>query len=308
MNKKILMLTFFLILVANTQLLIAYSEPSQKDLANSKQLLTDNLQDKYIIIDKTGKQLTKEKYDSVNIITGNCIAVYINKKWGFLDSNGKFIIKPEFTDIRNFSGKIIGVLINNKWGMIDTNGKYIVQPKFDEIMPPSPMELITIKINNKWGMIDFTGKYIIKPDFEYVFNYNGQLTIVEQNGKYGILNIVNNSYIIQPQYDLLIPAFVSRGCILAKKHEKWGIIDTNGKMVLEPQFDEIMFPFSTDLISVKVNNKWGSIDKSGKYIIKPISDAPIKHERGFAIIKNKVPVEVPPDISPESPKVEDKCK
>lgn len=68
----------------------------------------------------------------------------------------------------------------------------------------------------------------------------------------------------------------------AMPHKKWGFIDKTGKMVIEPQFDDVLrdqyggcFPythrlfknFSDGLCAVRVGNKWGYIDKTGKMVI-----------------------------------------
>lgn len=68
----------------------------------------------------------------------------------------------------------------------------------------------------------------------------------------------------------------------AMPHKKWGFIDKTGKMVIEPQFDDVLrdqyggcFPythrlfknFSEGLCAVRVGNKWGYIDKTGNFVI-----------------------------------------
>ncbi len=37
---------------------------------------------------------------------------------------------------------------------------------------------------------------------------------------------------------------------------KWGLIDKTGKIVINPQFDDICY-FNEDKIAVKINGKWG---------------------------------------------------
>ena len=51
---------------------------------------------------------------------------------------------------------------------------------------------------------------------------------------------------------------------------KWGFIDKTGKIIINPQFDEVDF-FSEGLCAVKIGNKWGYIDKKGKYAWNPTS-------------------------------------
>ena len=50
--------------------------------------------------------------------------------------------------------------------------------------------------------------------------------------------------------------------------KKYGFIDKNGKVVIEPQFDNVS-AFSEGLAKVEKDGKWGFIHKSGKVVIEP---------------------------------------
>lgn len=56
-----------------------------------------------------------------------------------------------------------------------------------------------------------------------------------------------------------------------RKGDRFGFIDENRKMVIEPKYDDV-HPFSEGLASVKFNNKYGFIDETGKEVI------PLKYE------------------------------
>ena len=63
--------------------------------------------------------------------------------------------------------------------------------------------------------------------------------------------------------------------------EKYGYIDKNGKVVIEPQFD-YAYPFSEGLAHVNKDAKYGFIDKSGKVVIEPQFDEAGAFSEGFA--------------------------
>ncbi|EFV4699761.1 WG repeat-containing protein, partial [Campylobacter coli] len=54
-------------------------------------------------------------------------------------------------------------------------------------------------------------------------------------------------------------------------NRKYGFMDKNGKIVIEPKFDSI-WDFSEELARVELNRRWGFIDRSGKFVIKPKFD------------------------------------
>ncbi|MEN7793072.1 WG repeat-containing protein, partial [Clostridioides difficile] len=49
--------------------------------------------------------------------------------------------------------------------------------------------------------------------------------------------------------------------------DKWGFIDKEGKIVINPIFNDLQ-PFKENLAFVMKDDKWGVIDKNGKVIIQ----------------------------------------
>jgi hypothetical protein len=49
---------------------------------------------------------------------------------------------------------------------------------------------------------------------------------------------------------------------------KTGYIDSQGKLIINPQYDE-GWGFSEGLAPVRVGNKWGYINHQGRIVIKP---------------------------------------
>ena len=74
------------------------------------------------------------------------------------------------------------------------------------------------------------------------------------------------------------------GLFPVKQNSQVGYIDSSGKIVINPQFDDGK-EFYEDLAQVVVNGKVGFIDKSGKLVISPqFSDASMFSE-GLAFVQ-----------------------
>src|SRR4029077_16478821 len=94
--------------------------------------------------------------------------------------------------------------------------------------------------------------------------------------------------IITPQFDVAGPFNPHTGLASAKVGGKMGFIDTSGKLVVWPQFDNTLndredgtqfynadqdyYP-DNGLIAVQQNGKWGFADASGSIVINPQFDA-----------------------------------
>ena len=69
-----------------------------------------------------------------------------------------------------------------------------------------------------------------------------------------------------PRYD---QAFVfSEGLAAVKVDKKWGFIDKDGTLAIQPQFDETL-AFRKGLAPVRVGHKWTYIDRTGRPIGSP---------------------------------------
>jgi hypothetical protein len=71
------------------------------------------------------------------------------------------------------------------------------------------------------------------------------------------------------------------GLAAVKSGDRWGYIDTNGALVIQPQF-EAAYDFSEGMAAVRVGEKWGYIDSSGQMVIQPQFEAASKFTEGLA--------------------------
>lgn len=86
----------------------------------------------------------------------------------------------------------------------------------------------------------------------------------------------------------------ARFAFINEQTQKWGFMDRNGNVVIEPQFEEIHMlaasvhgrrftvPFKEGMAAVQVNGKWGFINTNGKMVIKPHFEEVSDFEDGVA--------------------------
>lgn len=65
---------------------------------------------------------------------------------------------------------------------------------------------------------------------------------------------------------------------------KWGYLDTNGQVIIAPQFDAVR-NFNQGLAAVNSAGKWGMIDTAGNWIIKPSFQGIWAFNNGLARVK-----------------------
>lgn len=92
-----------------------------------------------------------------------------------------------------------------------------------------------------------------------------KLVAVCKNKKWAVIDS-SGKYVVKPLFDD-IKEF-SEGMCAFKQNGKWGFMDKNFKIVIKPQFDRAE-NFSEGLAAVAKSNLWGYINYSGKFVIKP---------------------------------------
>jgi hypothetical protein len=96
------------------------------------------------------------------------------------------------------------------------------------------------------------------------------LAAVKMGGKSGFVD-KEGKIVINPKFEEAIP-FIN-GLAAVKIGKQYGYIDKTGKIIINPQFDNAL-PFSEEgLAMIQVGDKVGFVDKEGKYVINPQFDS-----------------------------------
>ena len=97
---------------------------------------------------------------------------------------------------------------------------------------------------------------------------------MKQGGLYGLIN-THGKFVVKPQFEQA-HYFQSNGFAAVQKNGSWGFIDRNGQLVISPQFDYTSGFTSNNLAQVSVDGKWGLIDTKGQFVIEPVYEKIIK--------------------------------
>lgn len=121
---------------------------------------------------------------------------------------------------------------DGKWGYINDSGSWVIQPRFDWCIEIFKGERTWAWIDNHIGLIDRKGDWIVEPKYS-------DLSLGRPNGMF----------------------------ILASKGKKQGILDKDGKTILESRYDEVLI--FQDRAWVRFGKKLGLYALDGHWIVKP---------------------------------------
>ncbi|SMC78341.1 WG repeat-containing protein [Moheibacter sediminis] len=191
-------------------------------------------------------------YDYINTVNSGFL-VKKDKKFGFLDKQGNFIIPLENDSLYySYADEFFTAVKKSKKGSFDKSGKLMLPIKFDDILYSSAANSYSIvKEKEKIG-IYFKDKEI-KGDFSQITVYNNGIKALK-DGKYGLLidgrtvipfeyediNYKSDEKPLKGNLEYSQIRFAPRNFIVSKDG-KFGVYDTNGKMVIPMEYKTIRY-------------------------------------------------------------------
>lgn len=198
--------------------------------------------------------------------------------------------------LKNDTGKQITstnyftVYTNKKWGVIDSKGKTIIETTYEEmIIIPDKTKDIFICINEinyenntyKTKVLNSKNKEIFKEydTVEALENYDKNNNLwyesnvlkVKKENQYGLINF-NGKLILECNYDEIETLKGAENSIIIKKEDKIGIVDQLGNIIIQPEYKEIKAIENNYKYGYIVKNnedKYGIIDVNKKVILEP---------------------------------------
>lgn len=251
--------------------------------------------------------LDSRTFDSVRGLSNSNYTVSNNGMWGCLESDStvskdcvyKYISPLGSDGVRvyttNSNGSILVDSNNVKLGIFSfnvtdsgvyscgyipalNNGKYkyynsFAKEVFGEYDYAGSFQnnIAPVKIGSKWVFINTNGETISEKFSDVVVNnigqfcFNNLIVVSNDKGKYYLLNekleVLND---FSADY---IDICSDKDFIAFKSGEKWGFVNSDGQVVIEPQYSEAK-SFSNGLGAVSIDGEWGFVNKANKLVIE----------------------------------------
>lgn len=181
------------------------------------------------------------------------------------------------TDEKVVALKYFPVYTNDKWGVIDSKGNIIINPEYDEyiVIPDNtkPIFICTYDVNykdetyktkvlnekNQEIFMDFdTAEAFENFDANNNLWYESKILRVCKEGKYGIID-TNGKQLVNCEYDLIEALKGVENSFITRKNGKYGIIDNVGSTIIDNEYSSI------EPISNRYEDGYIVKDDNGKY-------------------------------------------
>jgi hypothetical protein len=184
------------------------------------------------LINTKGVVVVEPTYQIIKPFVGGFANVKLNDKWGVIDKTGKIKVAIEYDDLGDMyknttwakKGTVFGLVFDNKFTPVDGAVK---------IWDFEHQDLTYAKKGDKIGFIDLKGKWVIEPKFDKARAFVKNIAPVCEGKKWGYIN-TKGEYIVKPAYS--DAEIFSEDGLAPVRENEWGFIDTTGKLVIPAKY------------------------------------------------------------------------
>ena len=229
---------------------------------------------KWGVINNKGDKLSNISYDEMVIIPDSTKNIFI-VTYDVDYTNGTFKTKAInekneqlFSNYSNVSALVNYDVSNNVW---------------------YNNEVLKFEKDGKYGLIDFSGKEVLPANYEDISTMQGieKTLILTKDGKYGLYNSVSKTVFADTTYTSVAPfgKTYNDGYIVKNENGKYGILGSEGKIILDATHDKIMKVSGNDKYVVQDGVKTKLISKDGTTILETGFDEIIEIDGDNLVIK-----------------------
>ena len=225
-----------------------------------------------------------KKVESNMVVPIKYFSVLDNEKYGVIDGTGKTIIKPSYDEMIVIPNNEKPVFIC--YSDVDYNaGTYktkVLNDKNSEILTNysnvSPIEnsdstgiwyednILKFEKDGKFGLINFNGKEILPAEYSNIYALSGvaKNIVVEKDGLKGIVNSSLEKLVVECNYNdvTTVTNNTSDNGYIVNKDGKFGVLNGTGKEILANNYQEIRKVTGNEMYVVKDDTSLKIIDSS----------------------------------------------
>ena len=184
------------------------------------------------------------------------------KKLGFMNRRGEISIPARYEEATPFRGGRAAARLGEHWGLIDLNGLWVGRSQYDEMLwfADEP-RFWMYRQAQRWGVIDRLGQVVAAAHYDDFGVWQGDTVSVRLGGLWGLL-AADGQLRVPPAYRSLTP-FGEDSTLWAAlaDHERWGVIDGLGKVVVVCRFEAVQIP-NRDLWLAQQEGLWGILNRT----------------------------------------------
>lgn len=201
---------------------------------------------------------------------------------GYKDNKGKIVIAPKYIYASYFCENLASISVDGfKNGYINYAGEEVIPCQFDTACNFCE-HVASVENNGKWGVIDIFGNIVIPIQYDKICNCHNGIIIAKKSGYWGALDKQNNT-LIPFEYDGILD--FNEGIALAIKKGKAGYIDIYNNVIIPFMYDKCLCDHSENMFAVRQDGKFGFLDNKGNIIIPFLYEVVGNFNEGYCAVR-----------------------
>lgn len=236
---------------------------------SGKYLYAKDESGKVEVYDTTGKITNmSENVAKLSVADGKYIIVITNEEnktlYGIQDSQEKELVKSEYNYIEYlYDNYFIASNLDGKLGIIDEKGNEKLEFNYNSIQKVKDTKLIQASISDENQMQIYTDK------MEKISEISNAI-LDEVNGYIRIYNEEETIYITHEGKKVYNKEVYKNNKLFAtKKDGKWGFENSDGEIKVECKYDRVTEFNEFGYAGILLNGKWGVIDSDMNIVLEP---------------------------------------
>lgn len=251
------------IIGANKEHILECSFEDIKHVSGNNQYIVKK-DGKWYITEKNNENQTEVNFEDITFINTDVIVAKNNGNYGIYGKDKSEKVAPEYQNlIYAFSDKFIAQK-DNKFGIINTNGEVLVQFEYNKLIFNKEADCL---FGNKQ---DDENTYLIDRNLE--IKATGKNIVVYNGYIRAFTNEEYKFYNLKLEEKSNREVFPNNNLFVAKNDGKFGLVNKDGTLVVQYQYEDITEQNEYGYVAVKKDGKWGVIDQYGNIVVEPTYD------------------------------------
>jgi len=229
-------------------------------------------------IDDSGRFALPPQFELAEPFQPNGLAiVHVKKGVGLINLSGQFVVQPVYSSISPFAEGRAAVIVGDQgFHVIDERGRILTRKAYSYIGTYHQGRAVyadTVDGKYLYGYLDLQGREVIPAQFQSANDFSERLAVVQlQENQFALIGPGGERRQTFPYYQV---GSVGNGLLPLKRtaQEKFGYMDTQGKVVIPPRFTNAQTFVSglavVDVSEDPVKNQFGLIDTRGTFVLQP---------------------------------------
>ena len=186
-----------------------------------------------------GQEIIPQVYDELDLSFG-LFSFKKDGETGLMDLTGKRFFSRTGNNIFHIKANISMINVGQyAYQLVDNSGTTLCADTFSTISLQTDFMIVKVKSTAKWGVLNFDGKMIVPATFQSLSAWN-EMLVAKKEDKYGIINTSGNT-VLTFKYQNAIISSTDVPYLLVKQKGKYGCIDNQLHEVMPCKYEKLEY-------------------------------------------------------------------